>query len=259
MITKPGTTDQIMLKIERHSIILDELRTHNKVKSLELCSLLDVSEDTIRRDIEELEQSGQLKKVRGGATTLSFIPSFKKREVIEIQTKHYIARKAVSLIKDGQVLIIDGGTSNLQLINQLPTEIKLTIFTNSIPVASKLCEFPNVDGVLLGGNILSKGHTTIGYSALESLQEIHADMCFLGITSVDSEAGLTEANRQETTIKKAMIKASDTVVSMVISQKLNTRQPFKVCEIGALNIMVTELDATDELLEPYLAKGVRVI
>lgn len=248
-----------MLKIERHSIILEELRTHNRVKSIDLCGILEVSEDTIRRDLEELEQSGQLKKVRGGATTLSFIPSFKKREVIEIQTKHAIARKAISLIKDGQVLIIDGGTSNLQLINQLPTEIKLTIFTNSIPVASKLCEFPNVDGVLLGGNILRKGHTTIGYSALESLQEIHADMCFLGITSVDPTAGLTEAHRQETTIKKAMINASDTVVSMVISQKLNTRQPFKVCDISSLNIMVTELAPSDEILEPYKAKGVHVI
>jgi len=248
-----------MLKIERHSIILDELRAHNRVKSGDLCELLDVSEDTIRRDLEELEETGQLKKVRGGATTLSFIPSFKKREVIEIQTKHLIARKAIHLIKDGQVLIIDGGTSNLQLINQLPQDIKLTIFTNSIPVASKLCEFPNVDGVLLGGNILRKGHTTIGYSALEALQEIHADMCFLGITSVDAEAGLTEANRQETTIKKAMIKASRTVASMVISKKLHTRQPYKVCDITALNVMITELDPSDALLSDYKTKGVRVL
>ncbi|MCK5368019.1 MAG: DeoR/GlpR transcriptional regulator, partial [Cyclobacteriaceae bacterium] len=138
---------------------------------------------------------GQLKKVHGGASTLSFIPSFKKREVSEIQLKHVVAKKALSLIEDDQVLIIDGGTSNLQLVNLLPIDKKLTIFTNSIPVASKLCEYPNIDGVLLGGNILRKGHTTIGYQAVESLQGIHADMCFLGITSVDSKIGLSEANR----------------------------------------------------------------
>lgn len=248
-----------MLKVERQSIILDELKSHKRVKSASLCELLNVSEDTIRRDLNELENNGQLKKVHGGAITLSFIPSFKKREVLEIQTKHIIAKKAVSLVEDGQVLIIDGGTSNLQLVNLLPDDIRLTIFTNSIPVASKLCEFPNIDGVLLGGNILHKGHSIIGYQALESLNEVHADMCFLGITSVDIERGLTEANRKETTIKKAIINASNKVVSMVISEKLNTRQPFKVCDLSYLDIMVTELDEDNAVLRAFSEKGVRVI
>jgi len=247
-----------MLKIERHRIILDELRAHNRIKSSTLCDILDVSEDTIRRDLNELEIKGNLRKVRGGAATLSFIPSFEKREVIEIQTKHLIAKKALSLIKEGMVLIIDGGTSNVHLVNLLPMDMKLTIFTNSIPVASKLCEYPNVDGVLLGGNILRKGHTTIGFQALESLIEIHADMCFMGIAGVDPENGLTEANRQETTIKKAMIKASNKAVSMVISKKLNSRQPFKVCAIESLDIMITELDPEDELLIPYKEKGLTI-
>ena len=248
-----------MLKVERHSIILDELRARSRVKSSMLCDILEVSEDTVRRDLNELERKGNLRKVRGGAATLAYIPSFEKREVIEIQTKHVIAKKALDLIREGMVLIIDGGTSNLQLVNLLPMDMKLTIFTNSLPVASKLCEYPNVDGVLLGGNILRNGHTTIGFQALESLFEIHADMCFMGITSVDPENGLTEANRQETTIKKAMIKASDKLVSMVISKKLNSRQPFKVCEIGSLDIMVTELDPSDEIFIPYISKGVKLL
>ena len=247
-----------MLKIERQSIILDELRAHNRVRSSKLCELLDVSEDTVRRDLNELEDKGQLKKVHGGASTLSFIPSFKKREVIEIQLKHVVAKKALSLIEDDQVLIIDGGTSNLQLVNLLPIDKKLTIFTNSIPVASKLCEYPNIDGVLLGGNILRKGHTTIGYQAVESLQGIHADMCFLGITSVDFKVGLSEANRQETTIKKAIINASNKVVSMVISEKINTIQPFKVCDLEFMDIMITELDPGDAKLKPYLDKGIEI-
>lgn len=248
-----------MLKVERQSIILDELRYHSRVKSSQLCEILRVSEDTVRRDLIDLEDKGQLKKVHGGAITLSFIPSFKRREVQEIQTKHIIAKKALSLVKENQVLIIDGGTSNLQLINLLPDDIKLTVFTNSIPVASKLCEFPNIDGILLGGNILRKGHSTVGAQALESLQEIHADLCFLGITSVDPEFGLSEANRKETSIKKAIIDASNQVVSMVISSKLNTRQPFKVCDVGCLDIIVTELDKEDDLLRPYRQIGINTI
>ena len=248
-----------MLKVERHNVILDELRYHNRVISSKLCEILKVSEDTIRRDLNELENKGQLKKVHGGAITLSFIPSFKKREVQEIQTKHIIAKKALDLIEDNQVLIIDGGTSNLQLVNMLPEDMRLTIFTNSIPVASKLCEYPNVDGVLLGGNILRKGYSIIGHQAVDSLQDVHADMCFLGITSVDPAAGMTEANRKETTIKKAMMNSSDKVVSMVISNKINTRQPFKVAEISSLDIMVTDLEPDNELLRPYRERGVRII
>ena len=247
-----------MLKVERQSVILDELRYHNKVVSSELCEILKVSEDTIRRDLNELENKGQLKKVHGGAITLSFIPSFKRREVQEIQTKHVIAKKALDLIEDDQVLIIDGGTSNLQLVNILPQDKHLTIFTNSIPVASKLCEYPNVDGVLLGGNILRKGYSIIGHQAVESLQEIQADLCFLGITSVDLEVGLTEANRKETTIKKAIIYASNKVVCMVISSKINTRQPFKVCDIKHMNIMVTDLEPDHEMLRPYKDRGVQI-
>ena len=248
-----------MLKVERHSVILEEIRAHNSVKSSKLCEVLHVSEDTIRRDLIDLEGNGLIKKVHGGAMALSYIPSFIKREVQEIKIKHIIAKKAISLIEDGQVLIIDGGTSNLQLVNLLPIDKKITVFTNSIPVASKLCEYPNIDGAMLGGNILRKGHTTIGDQAVESLKGIHADMCFLGATSVDPVFGLTEDNRQETTIKQAMLNASTTVGSMVISNKLNTRQSFKVCDISCLNIMVTELDANDELLQPFIKKGITVL
>lgn len=248
-----------MLKAERQSIILEELRAFNRVKSSNLCILLNVSEDTIRRDLNELEEKGQLKKVHGGAISLSFIPSFKKREVQEIKTKHIIAKKALDLIEDGQVLIIDGGTSNMQLVNLLPVDKKLTVFTNSIPVASKLCEYPNIDGVFLGGNILRKAYTSIGHQALESLLEIHADMCFLGINGVDHEIGLTVVNRQETTIKKAIIKASNKVVTLTISSKIGSVQPFKVCELESLDILVTDVDPDDKILNPYHQKGIKVI
>lgn len=248
-----------MLKAERQNIILEELRAFNRVKSSRLCDILSVSEDTVRRDLNELENKGQLKKVHGGAISLSYIPSFKKREVIEIQTKHEIAKKAASLIEEDMVIIIDGGTSNLQLVQLLPTDKKLTVFTNSIPVASKLCEYPNIDGVLLGGNILRKGYTTVGYRAIEPLLEIHADMCFLGITSIDINAGLTEANRQETTIKKAIIKASNKVATLAISNKINTKQPFRVCDLDHLDILITELDPKDPRVIPFKEKGIQII
>ncbi|MCG8308350.1 MAG: DeoR/GlpR family DNA-binding transcription regulator [Cytophagales bacterium] len=248
-----------MIKAERQKYILDELNLYEKVKSSRLCDILRVSEDTIRRDLIELENSGHLKKVHGGAITINFIPSFKKREVLEIQLKNEIARKALGLIEENQVLIIDGGTSNLQLVNMLPKNTKLTIFTNSIPVASKLCENGDIDGVLLGGSILSKGHSTIGYHSIQALHEIHADLCIMGITSIDSQYGLTEAHREETMIKKEMIKSSNKVASLVISQKLMTRQPYSVCNIDSLDYLITELDPDHQSLRPFKEKGVKII
>ena len=248
-----------MLKAERQKLILEDLALYNRLKSTALCEKFTVSEDTVRRDLQELAQSGHLKKVHGGAVSLSYIPSFKKREVEEIHIKHLIAKKAVGLIEEGQVLIIDGGTTNMQLVNILPRDMNLTVFTNSIPVAAKLCEYELIDGILLGGNILKKGETTVGYSVLETLKEINADICFLGITSVHPDNGLTEANREETVIKKAIIKASNKVASLVISKKLNQTQPFKVCELDQLDILITDLDHTDSLLQHYIKKGIEVL
>lgn len=247
-----------MLKAERHQMILEDLRVYEKVYTNQLCEKFDVSEDTVRRDLNELAQGGFLKKVHGGAIAFNLIPSFKKREIQEIEKKHLIAKKAVNFLKEGQVLIIDGGTSNMQLVNILPTDIRLTVFTNSFPVASKVCEFENIEGFFFGGNILKRGLTTVGYQSLEMLKEIHADLCFLGITCVHPEKGLTEAVYEETLFKKAIMKASNTVISLVTCAKLGIYQSYKVGDVDYLDIMITELDPDNEILQPYINKGIKV-
>ena len=170
-----------------------------------------------------------------------------------------IAQKALELIEEGQILIVDGGTSNLQLINELPKNMRFTIFTNSIPVAEKLYENSSIDGVLLGGSILGKGHNTIGFDSIQSLIDVHVDICFLGITSVDPKYGLSEAHRKKTMIKREIINSSRKVASMVISQKLMTRQPHPVCDIDCLDYLITELVPENELLHPFKAKGVHAL
>jgi len=259
MSMEQSNVEESMLKAERHQIILEELKLFHRVKSSSLCKRFQVSEDTIRRDLNELAEKGHLKKVHGGAVTLNFIPGFKKREVQEINIKHEIAQKALKLIKDDQVLIIDGGTSNLQLVNILPRNLHLTIFTNSIPLANKICEYENIDGFLIGGNILKKGLVALGQNAIDTLKEIQADICFLGLTNLHTELGLTEANQEETYLKKVIIQSSDLVVSMMVSNKLGSNRHFKVAPIEALDILVTELDADDEKLKPYAARGIEII
>ncbi|MCG8309936.1 MAG: DeoR/GlpR family DNA-binding transcription regulator [Cytophagales bacterium] len=248
-----------MLKVDRHKKILDEVIAHKSVESIKLSELLEVSIDTIRRDIVELEQSGKLKRVRGGASMVPFIPSRERRETETNNPKHVMAKKAMNLIEDGQTLIFGGGTTNLHLISLLPTDIRLTIFTNSIPIAYKLCEYPHVDGVLLGGNINNFGLTAIGYQAVEFLSEIWADYCFLGISGVHMVFGLTETNRSETIIQKAFINSTDHIVALAHSSKLSSPKPYKVADIDVLDVLVTELEPTDDVLSPFIAKGIKVL
>ena len=248
-----------MLKVERQSFILEELRMHEKVESSFLCNELNVSDDTIRRDLTDLERKGHLKKVHGGAISLTYIPNFTKREVDDIKLKRIVAKKAVNLIKDNNTIIIDAGTTNLQFVNILPLNMHLTVFTNSIPVAAKLCEYENIDSIFLGGEILKRGYATFGNTVLNTIHNIHADICFLGVAGVDYQMGITEENKQETVIKQAYIQASEKVVTLLTSKKLGAVHSYKVCDVQNLHTMVTELSPVNEKLEMFAKKGVEVI
>ena len=128
-----------MLKEERHRFILNEVGIHNRILLTDIADRLNVSVDTIRRDIKELHNSKQLKKVHGGAVSLGFNnynPTGKK--IYSLEKKSKIAEKAVGLIKDGQVILLSGGTTNLELARKLPPKMKLTCFTPSLPIAVQL-------------------------------------------------------------------------------------------------------------------------
>ena len=248
-----------MLKVERQGFILEELRLHERIESSCLCKELNVSDDTIRRDLTDLEKRGHLKKVHGGAISLTYIPNFTKREVDDIKLKRIVAKKALNIIQENSIIIIDAGTTNLQLVNILPLNIHLTVFTNSIPAASKLCEYENIDSIFLGGDILKRGHATVGNSVLNVIDKIHADICFLGIAGIDLQTGLTEENKEETVIKKAYLQVSDKVVTLLTSKKLGAVHSYKVCDVENLHTIVTELNPSHEKLTTYAKEGVEIV
>ena len=249
-----------MLKKERHNYILEEIRIHNRVLSSELCEQLEVSEDTIRRDLKELSDDGKILKVHGGAmSSSSYIPfSHQDREVHANQEKVAIVQKAMALLQDDQVILMDGGTTNLQFARLLPKELKATIFTNSIPVALQLAEHPNVQLNLLGGKVLKNAQVSIGLDIIDSLEELRADLCFIGTRSL-SAGGITDINREEAQVKRALIEATNTCVSLCISEKLGTSQPYLVAKPEKVNILITELSPQDRLLMPYANMGLKIM
>ncbi|SKA18165.1 DNA-binding transcriptional regulator of sugar metabolism, DeoR/GlpR family [Chitinophaga eiseniae] len=248
-----------MLKEERLDYILKKLQTDQKVLQTELSTDLQVSEDTVRRDLEALAQSGQLIKVRGGAIPHSPNPySFKERVERHAADKQLMARKALTLLHDGQTVLMDGGTSTLALVKLLPPQLRLTIITNSVPIVTQLIEHPTIEVIFTGGRIGKNSQTATGMDTIRAMQKIRADLAFVGICSLHPEAGVTGLDLEEADVKSVMIEAANKIVALATSDKMDTAEPFKVCEITGIDVIVTDKPQLP-LFKPYQDLGIQVI
>ena len=248
-----------MLKEERYNIILNEIRKHNKVQSNSLSKILNVSEDTIRRDLKELSDNGYIKKVHGGAMANPFVPLATKSPNVTDQKEHsIIARKALEIIDNKQVILMEGDESNLLLVSMLPHDFTATIFTNSLSVASKLNSYPNIEAFLLGGKMSPKAPVTIGLDVVTALKEVHADICFIEASSIHIDIGLTDSDRERTHIKKAMIDAASEAVLMCLSRRLGQIQPFKMGGLENAHYLITDLKGNSKQLSDFTLKGLQI-
>ncbi len=247
-------------KEERQQFILHEVRMHSRILLTDVAHLLHVSIDTVRRDIKELDEQGKLKKVHGGAISIGFHYSNDvTRDIYASESKAIIAQKAVNLIEPKSVVLISGGTTNLELVKHLPPRLVATFFTPSLPVAIELMAHPNIEVIFIGGKLSRDAQITIGGSALNVLNEIKVDIFFMGTGYLDPVNGLTEFDWEVVQMKKAMISASKKVVSLTISEKLNSVQRYKICDIQAIDMLITELDTHSPVLQPYKNEGVKLL
>lgn len=248
-----------MLKKERQAFILQQLNVHNKVISADLCEQLGVSEDTVRRDLQELADEGALLKVHGGALSKSFHFKLQDEPVYHEAEKRNIAEKACNLISDGMVVLLSGGTTIRQLINVLPPTLNATFITISIPIALELMNHPGSEVIFIGNKLDKNTQTAMDAEVVKKLAGIRADICFLGTNSISPLEGITDSEWEIVGIKQSMIQASDQLVSLAISEKLGVAQRYRVCKIEEVDILITELDAADDRLVPFVQKGVRVL
>ncbi len=249
-----------MLKEERQHAILNEVELHNRVLLTDLADKLDVSIDTVRRDVKELDAESLLVKVHGGAVSLGFANHSPTRSnVYALDKKITIANKAKALIRENSVVLIDGGTTCLELARLLPANLKLTCFTLSLPVAMELLTKPNIETIFIGGTLSRDSQIAMGSSAIHALSEIKVDYSFIGTGYVDVEFGLTEFDWDVVQTKKAVINASKKTVLLCISEKLNSQHRFKTCDINAINTMVTELEPWDEKLAEFKNMNIQLL
>jgi DeoR/GlpR family transcriptional regulator of sugar metabolism len=248
-----------MLKRERQAYIMQQLNVHNKVLSSDLSERLDVSEDTVRRDLQELAETGDLIKVHGGALSQNFHFTLQNGLVYNPDEKRRIAQKAAALITEGMFVLLSGGTTIRELVKALPPPLNATFITSSVPTALELMNHPTAEVIFLGNKLHKHTQMAIGAEVVQRLSGIRADLCILGTNSIDADAGITDLEWEVIEVKKAMIAAAQRLVSVAISEKLDSVQHLQVCGIAAIDYLVTELEPDHERLKPYWAKGIKVI
>lgn len=249
-----------VLSAERHNFILSTLQREGKVIAGELSQALNVSEDTIRRDLRKLAEAGLLQRVHGGALPGSpAATSYAVRQTQAASAKLAIAQTAVQLVHPGQVIILDGGTTTVQVAQCLPPDLRATVVTNSPPVAVALAEHPHIEVIIIGGRLSKKSLVSIGAATVEAFRMIRADLGMLGICSLHPEAGISTPDLEEAYVKRAVIASSAEVVALASAEKLGTAATYTVGPLSDLTHLVTEPGLPQELLEPYRAVGITIV
>jgi DeoR/GlpR family transcriptional regulator of sugar metabolism len=217
----------------------------------DLCQQLNVSLDTVRRDIKQLEKKGKVIKVHGGAISPNFHQPFQQQEVYARSEKKEIAKKALALIKDGMTLLTGGGTVMLELARILPEHLTGTMFTVSPFVALETAQRSSVEVILLGGRVSRNSYICTGASVASEIAALHVDLCLLGTNGLSLNEGITDYDWEVAQVKKNILKASEKSALLSISEKLGTVQKVQVCKLKTIDYLITELHPNDEKLESY--------
>ena len=249
-----------MLTEERRQVILDRLARDGRVVVADLSSSLDMSLDTIRRDLQELADAGLVRRVHGGALPPAVgSRTYAARREQAPAAKAAIADATVDLLRDGQVILLDAGTTTLEVARHLPGSLQATVITNSPPIAVALAEHPSVEVTMLGGILDKDAQALVGAATVEALRSVRADVLILGVCSVHPEIGITVPDLEESYVKRAMIANAVEVVAVSSADKLGSAGPYVVGSVDELTHLVTEHSSALPDLDPYRALGVEVV
>ena len=249
-----------MLTAERRQVILEKLRREGKVVAVELSAALAVSPDTVRRDLQELADTGLLRRVHGGALPpASGARPYAARREQAPAAKEAIARAACRLFRSGQVILLDAGTTTLEVARHLPSDLHATVVTNSPPIAVVLGEHPSVEVTVLGGRLDKEARATVGAATIEVLRTTRADILVLGVCSLHPDIGITVNDLEESYIKRAMIANAAEVVAVSSADKLGSAAPFVVGPVEELTHLITERSSSQAQLDVYRSHGVEVV
>jgi DeoR family fructose operon transcriptional repressor len=247
---------------ERHQQILERARSAGRVDVATLATELDVTPETIRRDLTALERHGLVRRVHGGAIPverLGFEPGLAAREGVLAGEKERIAKAALDELPDAGAVILDAGTTTVRLAELLPNDRELTVVTHALPVATVLAPRANVTLHLVGGTVRGRTLAAVGSWALAALADIHADVAFLGTNGLSAEHGLTTPDLAEAAVKRALVAGARRTVVLADHTKLGRVDFAHVAPLAEVDTVITDSGAEPELVDEIEAAGPRVV
>lgn len=244
---------------ERRKAILSQLRQQGRVLSSQLSARFGTSEDTIRRDLRDLAAQGLLRRVHGGALPVGpSVEPLAARLAKASPARRAIGAAAAKLIRNGQVVILDAGSTGVEVARCLDPRLSATFLTNSLAAATELTAYPGIDVVFLGGSLDKVAGSTFGATVLEMLSRVQADLCLMGIQGLDPRLGYTAAHFEESAVKRLMLARAGEAIALATAEKLGTAAPHVVAPANAFHQLLTDSSANPGQLAEFRALGIQV-
>jgi len=248
-----------MLAAQRKELLLDRLRVDGRLVAKYLATELDTSEDTIRRDLRELADAGLCQRVYGGAIPIPpAAASYARRQEIATTSKRRVARACVNLIRPGSTVILDGGTTALEVARLLPRDVEITVITHSPTIAVSLVDHA-AEVFILGGRLFKHSVVASGAAAAEAAAQVTADLFLMGVTGVRPDTGLTTGDVDEAAMKRALSRRAAETWVMASEEKIGAASPFRVLRLDEVAGIVSDADPTNAVLAELEGAGVHVV
>jgi DeoR/GlpR family transcriptional regulator of sugar metabolism len=248
-----------VLASQRKNEIVDRVRTNGSVIAADLATEWNISEDTIRRDLRELATEGKLHRVHGGAVPLSpAAANYATRTSVGNESKAAVARTAASMIRTGQTVFLDGGTTSAAICRALPPTLEVTIITHSPTVAIELTDRTSTQVLLIGGTLFRHSLVTVGAIALEQVNSLTVDMFFMGVSGVHPLHGLTTGDAEEAAMKRAISRRAAETYVLASSEKLGAASPHRVVNFTDVTAAITD-ERQPKILKALQRAGLQLI
>jgi DeoR/GlpR family transcriptional regulator of sugar metabolism len=247
-----------MLAARRRELILDAVRSGHTAEVVELAQRFAVSEMTVRRDLAQLALEGRLRRVHGGAVKERDEPPFEQIAVERLAEKDCIGRAAAKLVADGQTVMIDIGTTTLQVARHLRGR-RLTVVTSSLAVIEELLPDDGIELVVLGGSVRRNYRSLVGVLAEDALRQLSCDVAFIGASGIGDDLDVMDTTMVEVPIKRGMIAAAKRSVLLADAAKFSMHGSVRVCNAADLDVLVTDAPAPEPAVAALREAGVDVV
>lgn len=251
-----------MLAIERRNEILARLTANGKVIVSELAKDFDVTEETIRRDLEKLDHEGLASKTYGGAIakhTSSVDLPYNLRESVNVDQKLTIADRICDMIRDGERLMLDSSSTALYITKKIKSKKNLTIITNSVKILLELADKSDWTVLSTGGMLKQGGLSLMGSSAEKMIKSYHVDTAIFSCKGLDTELGATDSSENDSLIKQAMLAAAERRILVLDTDKFDKKAFIKVCDASDANVIVTDAQPPEKWIRFCEEKEIELI